>query len=269
MKKAIRIFLVDDHEDVREGLQHMLDREEDMEVVGGAGDAKEALTQVTWLSPHVILTDIKMPGMDGIEFTQQLKDRFLSCNVIMLTLYDEYLAEAMEAGAAGYILKDASREELTQAIRQVHYGQVVISDSIVSKHLTEHQRRDGEKVERGLAQAYSGSSTMVKEVHLAVHPRSDASRLMRFITSTEEVLESRISQAVGSCKGGTAITFRLEKPTPLVNILNRLGEIPGVEVTGEEPMTEKSVPRFFKKADATERQKITLNRTIFISLKDY
>ncbi|GAH42188.1 unnamed protein product, partial [marine sediment metagenome] len=112
MEKAIRILLVDDHEVVREGLQRMLEREEDMEVVGQSADAEEALLQLEVFSPNIVLMDVKMPGMDGIELTRQLKEKQPSCNVIMLTLYDEHLAEAMEAGAKGYLTKDIKRAEL-------------------------------------------------------------------------------------------------------------------------------------------------------------
>ncbi len=134
---TIRILLADDHQVVREGLRHMLELEEDMEVVGEAANAKEALTLVELLSPEVILIDIKMPGMDGIELTRQLKEKQPSCNVIMLTLYDEYLAQAIEAGAAGYLLKDIKREELTRAIRAVHEGRSPLNLSLSRDHLAE------------------------------------------------------------------------------------------------------------------------------------
>ncbi len=127
---TIRILLVDDHQVVREGLRRMLELEADMEVVGEAGDAEEALTRVESLSPEIILMDIKMPGVDGIELTRQLKKKHPSCNIIMLTLYDEYLAEAIEAGAIGYLLKDVKREELTRAIRAVHQGRSSLNLSL-------------------------------------------------------------------------------------------------------------------------------------------
>ena len=137
MKKGIQILLVDDHQVVREGLRHMLELETDMEVVGEAADAKEAFTQVELLSPEVILMDIKMPGVDGIELTRQLKEKQLACNVIMLTLYDEYLAQAIEAGAAGYLLKDIRREELIRAIRAVHQGRSPLDLSLSRDRLAE------------------------------------------------------------------------------------------------------------------------------------
>ncbi len=134
---TIRILVVDDHQVVREGLRHMLELEADMKVVGEASDAKEALTQVESFSPEIILMDIKMPGIDGIELTRQLKEKQPSCNIIMLTLYDEYLTEAIEAGAVGYLLKDVKREELVRAIRAVHQGRSPLNLSLSRDQLAE------------------------------------------------------------------------------------------------------------------------------------
>jgi len=134
---TIRILLVDDHQVVREGLRHMLELEADIEVVGEASEAKEVLTKVETLSPDIILMDIKMPGVDGIELTRQLKEKQPSCNIIMLTLYDEYLTQAIEAGAVGYLLKDIKREELIKAIRAVREGRSPLNLSLSQDRLTE------------------------------------------------------------------------------------------------------------------------------------
>jgi len=134
---AIRILLVDDHQVVREGLRRMLELEADLKVVGEAANAKEALTQVELLSPEVILMDIKMPGVDGIELTRQLKQKHPSCNIIMLTLYDEYLPQAIEVGATGYLLKDIRREELVRAIRAVQQGRSPLNLSLSQDRLAE------------------------------------------------------------------------------------------------------------------------------------
>ncbi len=134
---TIRILVVDDHQVVREGLRRMLELETDIEVVGEAGGAKEALTQVESLSPEVILMDIKMPGVDGIELTRQIKEKQPFCSIIMLTLYDEYLTEAIEAGATGYLLKDVKREELVRAIRAVHEGRSPLNLSLSRDQLAE------------------------------------------------------------------------------------------------------------------------------------
>jgi len=134
---TIRILLVDDHQVVREGLRRMLELEADMTVVGEAADAKEALTQAESLSPEIVLMDIKMAGVDGIELTRQVKAKQPSCNVIMLTLYDEYLPEAIEAGAVGYLLKDVKRDELVRAIRAVHQGRSPLNLSLSRDRLAE------------------------------------------------------------------------------------------------------------------------------------
>ncbi|MDP2744703.1 MAG: response regulator transcription factor [Dehalococcoidia bacterium] len=127
---TIRILLVDDHQVVREGLRRMLELEADFQIVGEVADTREALNQVALLVPEVVLMDIKMPGTDGIELTRQLKQAHPSCKVIMLTLYDEYLTEAIEAGAEGYLLKDIKREELAKAIRAVHQGRSPLNLSL-------------------------------------------------------------------------------------------------------------------------------------------
>ncbi|MFC2016752.1 HD domain-containing phosphohydrolase [Chloroflexota bacterium] len=181
MDKDIRILVVDDHQVVREGLRHLLEREEDMAVVGQGTNSEEALFQIEILSPDIVLMDIKMPGMDGIELTRQVKQKYSSCNVIMLTLYDEYLTNAMEAGANGYLLKDIKREELAQAIRQVHRGEVVISKSIISKYGNgyEEKRANGKEV----------PGIMLEELQLVIPPPIEANQLMRFTERVEEILQ--------------------------------------------------------------------------------
>jgi len=119
---AIRILLVDDHQVVREGLRRMLELETDLKVVGEASDADGALAQADSLLPEIILMDIKMSDTDGIELTRQITQKQPCSHVIMLTLYDEYLPQAIAAGAKGYLLKDIRREELVRAIRSVKQG---------------------------------------------------------------------------------------------------------------------------------------------------
>ncbi len=132
----IRILLVDDHQVVREGLHRMLELESDFDIVGEVGTPKDVIDQVAGLSPEVVLMDIKMPGIDGIELTRQLKSRSPATKVIMLTLYDEYLTQAIDAGAQGYLVKDINREELLKAIRAVHEGRSPLYLSLTQDKLT-------------------------------------------------------------------------------------------------------------------------------------
>jgi len=134
---VIHVLLVDDHQVVREGLKHMLAVHEDIQVVGEAGSGEEALAQAQRLRPDVVLMDIKMPGMDGIAATRQLREKVPETRVVILTLYgSEYLTQAIEAGASGYILKDASGEQLVQAIRDAYQGHVPLAPSLTRGVLT-------------------------------------------------------------------------------------------------------------------------------------
>ena len=130
-QSKIRVLLVEDHKIVRQGIRRLLEVDEGIEVVGEASTGEEALIQARATSPNIVLMDIRVPGMDGIEATEHLKQAHADVEVIMLTSYaEEYVAEAIRAGAAGYLLKSVSHEELSQAIRAVHAGESVIDRSL-------------------------------------------------------------------------------------------------------------------------------------------
>ena len=132
MGEAIRVLLVDDHEMAREGLRRLLDMEPDIQVVGEASDGNQVIPRVQFLSPDVILMDVKMPTVSGIEVTRLIKRSGVAGKVIVLSFVDEYLAQAIEAGADGYLTKDVSRDELAKAIRRVHLGELVLGTSLMS-----------------------------------------------------------------------------------------------------------------------------------------
>jgi two-component system, NarL family, response regulator LiaR len=133
--EKIRIVIADDHAVVREGTRTLLEREEDMEVVGEASDGQEALKLLEELKPDVAILDISMPKLNGIEVTRQIKPRFPSIAILILTAYDndEYVFALLEAGAAGYLLKDVHGQEIVDAVRSVHAGESVLHPSIARK----------------------------------------------------------------------------------------------------------------------------------------
>lgn len=131
----IRIFIVDDHDVVRLGLRTMLESERDMAVVGMAGSSQEAIQKVPALSPDILLTDLRMPRMSGVDMLLELKRLCPELRTVVLTMYhsDEDVFGAIKAGANAYILKTSSLEEVTAAIRKVHAGESVIPPHIAQQ----------------------------------------------------------------------------------------------------------------------------------------
>jgi DNA-binding NarL/FixJ family response regulator len=121
MTKPIRVLVVDDHAIVREGICALLARREDIEVVGQAADGQRAIDAVVQFDPDVVLMDIAMPGMNGLEATREIHARFPSTRILVLTQYEnkEYIVPLLRAGAVGYVTKDVRASELTDAIRAV------------------------------------------------------------------------------------------------------------------------------------------------------
>lgn len=134
---TIRIVLVDDHAVVRDGLAALFARLEGFEVVGEAATGEDAIRQVQAVRPDIVLMDVRMPGMDGVEATRQLTMVAPECAVLMLTMYDDdaTVFGAMKAGARGYLLKDAGHEEVANALRSVVGGQAVFGPGIAGRML--------------------------------------------------------------------------------------------------------------------------------------
>ena len=135
----VRVMICDDHALFRRGLVMVLEAEDDIDVVAEAEDGEDAVRKVVEFVPDVVLMDVRMPGIDGIEATRRIGDTVPSTKIVMLTVSDEEsdLYEAIKAGASGYLLKEISIEEVATAVRAVVAGQSLISPSMASKLLTE------------------------------------------------------------------------------------------------------------------------------------
>ncbi len=133
--KSIRVLCVDDHPIVREGIAAVIESQEDIASVGEAGDGKAAIEQYRKLKPDVVVMDLRMAGMGGVEATIQIRREFRNARIIVLTTYegDEDIHRALEAGAQGYLLKDSVRRELLQTIRDVYAGQRHISPPVAAR----------------------------------------------------------------------------------------------------------------------------------------
>jgi DNA-binding NarL/FixJ family response regulator len=141
-----RLLIADDHALVREGLRTMLSGEEGLRVVGEANDGAEALSLCRELSPDLILMDVRMPVMDGLEATRRIKEEMPHTSVVMVTMHEnpDYLFEAVKAGAAGYVLKDASGERLLGAVRRTLEGESPLNQELAMQLLVRLARERGE-----------------------------------------------------------------------------------------------------------------------------
>jgi len=141
-ESRVRVLIVDDHAIVRKGIRALLSEADGFEVVGEADNGQEAVLRAEESSPDVILMDLLMPGMDGIEATRQITSRRPGAHVLVLTSFaaDNKVFPAIKAGASGYLLKDSSPDELVRAIRQVHRGEPSLHPTIARKLLQEIAR---------------------------------------------------------------------------------------------------------------------------------
>jgi DNA-binding NarL/FixJ family response regulator len=135
LTEPIRLLIVDDHPIVRDGLRGVLDAEPDLDVVGEASDGATALAMVSHTQIDVVLMDLRMPGMGGVEAIAALRVVAPSVRVLVLTTYDtdRDVLPAIEAGATGYLLKDAAREELLRGVRAAHAGEPVLAPSVAGR----------------------------------------------------------------------------------------------------------------------------------------
>lgn len=144
-----RVFLADDHRILREGIRTLLQREPNIEVVGEAGDGKEAVDKVTQLIPDIVLMDITMPGINGLEATRQIKKKTPQVKVLILTMHEtgQYLSQMLQAGASGYVVKTTSTSDLISAIKAVHQGDMYLYPSIARMLVEDylHKVKTGEE----------------------------------------------------------------------------------------------------------------------------
>lgn len=151
MSDPIRVVLCDDHTLFREGLRKLLELEKDIEVIGEANNGHEMLDILQKTDPDVILMDIGLPDMNGITVTHKVRKILPRVDIIMLTVYEDepHIFEAIRAGAKGYLLKDVSIDELSEAIRRVYKGEAIIQPVIATKVLKEFVMLDKTKMKGG------------------------------------------------------------------------------------------------------------------------
>jgi len=178
----IRVLVVDDHPVVRSGLVGMLDVEDDLEVVGEAGDGEEAVAQVAATSPDVVLMDLRMPRLDGTGATERILAAYPAVRVLVLTTYstDADIVRAVEAGATGYLLKDTPRTQLVDAVRAASRGETVLAPPVAARLVSRMRapvvealtRREVQvlgAVARGLSNGDIGRELFIGEATVKTH----------------------------------------------------------------------------------------------------
>jgi len=191
---SIRVLIVDDQELVRTGFRLFLETQPGLAVVGEAGDGEEAIERVRELRPDVVLMDIRMPTMDGVEATAKLTSGAIepAPRVLVLTTFDldEYVFGALRAGAAGFLLKDAPRERLIEAIRVVHSGEALLSPSITRRLIEDFAARS-DRIEPPAAVLAELTPREREVLVLVAHGLSNAEIAARLVV-TEATVKSHV-----------------------------------------------------------------------------
>ena len=233
----VRVLLVDDHEMARQGLRRMLELSKDIVIVGEASMGEEALDLAETLLPDVILMDIKMPGTNGLETTRQIVDRELAGAVIILSMYEEYLPQAIEAGAVGYLVKDVKQDEVVSAIRRANQGELVLAKAPLNAVLQSlAENRDRSQGPAGVATptpAKAAPGSMYTQPTSIAAKRPDAG-----IETNEDGDPSRLSEAarkliliLAASSPGSDVTIMLTKTPGTTNSMKlRLGDMRGEQV---------------------------------------
>jgi DNA-binding NarL/FixJ family response regulator len=242
MAEPIKVFIVDDHLVVRAGITSLLECEKDIKVVGQAANAKETMARIGLVGPDIILMDLRMPGVDGIQLTMMVRNKLPTCKVIILTLYDQYAADAIKAGAKGYLLKDITLEGLVDSIKRVYAGEQVY-DARIRPTIKVDYEEEPEEEKTALPDVKAKEiplgtlNTLFDQVKVFILPPADIGVSLRLTSVLEESLSGDFTQVEGTLVDGIAIMFKLNGLLSMGEINRRISNIPNVKVVSYDELT--------------------------------
>jgi two-component system response regulator NreC len=209
---TVTIVLADDHHVVRQGLRALLEAQADFQIVGEAGDGLEAVDLVERLQPDVLVLDLMMPSLDGLEVTRQVSKRSLQTHVVILSMYDNegYVVEALRNGANGYVLKESTAANLVQAVHEVVAGRLYLSPPLSERSIEAYI----EKAKGASLDLYDTLTTREREVlHLAVegHTNREIAERLFISSRTVEVHRANMMRKLGLRTHTDLIRYALQR----------------------------------------------------------
>ena len=212
MTAKIRLLIADDHTLLRNGICALLADEQDMVIVGEAEDGREAVRLASQFKPNVVLMDIAMPLLNGLEATRQIKREHPEINVLVLTMYDqeEYFRQMLEVGASGYIIKRAAATELVSAIRAVHNGEAILSPTITRLLLEDYPSRDRHN-ERDDPNALSAREREVLQLIAEGKTSREIAEILHLSIKTVQSHRTSLMQKLDLHDRGDLIKYAIQK----------------------------------------------------------
>jgi DNA-binding NarL/FixJ family response regulator len=209
----IRVMICDDHTILREGIRLLLNSQPDIEVVEEAVDGREAVEKARAVKPDVILMDIAMPFLNGLEATKQIRRDNPNARVLVLTMYesDEYVSQMLEAGAAGYVLKKVAGSELVYALRAVYQGEAFLYPSITKRLVEDYLRRVESGQERDTFDGLTDREREVLQLIAEGHTNKEIADLLNLSVRTVQNHRAHIMEKLGMHDRGELIKYAIQK----------------------------------------------------------
>ncbi len=213
MPLRTRVLIAEDHAIVRRGIRLLLDDQLDVEVVGEAGDGREAIELVEQVKPDVVLMDLAMPNVNGLEATRIIRKRYPEVQVVALTVHesDEYFFEMIDAGAAGYVLKGANPLLLLEAIRTAHQGDVFLHPPLITKLVRDYLRRTGSEEARALYDDLTNREREVLRLVAEGHTNQEIAVLLSISLSTVQTHRTHVMEKLKLRKRSELIDYALRQ----------------------------------------------------------